>query len=193
MAWVSAMVARKAVQAAQFVSVALIVTSPLQAAPCVNLEAARKASYTPYIELVVDDIKAIDRGRGDAAFTASMNELSSTYARGATAGSAGDVRKLIGIGLFTAMASNAEPLDVTFKLVCESAKKLLPPRNVLDPLACAVIAVDRSRRQAPANRQLANDMIELARSTLASDPDPVSARNAFAAISQPVLQCLSQP
>src|ERR1700676_634768 len=103
------MVDSKVARVAPFVGVVLIVTSPLHAAPCVNLEAARQASYTPYIQLVVDDIKSIDRSKGDAAFNASMTELSNTYTRGATAGSAGDVRRLIGIGLFTAMASNAEP------------------------------------------------------------------------------------
>jgi hypothetical protein len=44
--------------------------------------------------------------------------------------------------------------DVSFKLVCESAKKHLPPVNVHDPLICAVIAVDRLWLNDPANRSL---------------------------------------
>jgi hypothetical protein len=100
---------------------------------------------------------------------------------------------LIGIGLFTALAVNAQPLDVTFKLACESANGNCLPRNVIDPLTCAVIAVDRSRLNKPANRQIASEMIELAKSNLTSDPNSTAAHDLFAMISQSVMSCLSQP
>jgi hypothetical protein len=187
------MVARAAAQIAQLASICLIASSPSNARSCVNFDAARKASYVPYIQLVLGDIESIKRGRGDADFNAAIGELGNTYARGANFGDNVAIRKLIGIGLFTAMVANTEPLDVTFRLACESAKQQLPPRNVLDPLICAVIAVDRSRGDKPANRPLATDMIELAKSNLASDPNATAARTLFATVSGPVMSCLSQP
>jgi hypothetical protein len=168
----------------------LATSPPAIAAPCPNFDDTRKAAYLPYIQLVLGDLRAIDRSRGDAAFNAAMNNLSTKYASGKTAE---DVRKLIGIGLFNAMAAKAEPADATFTLACQSARNKLPPVNVLDPLACAVIALDRSRNAKPENRRIANEMIELARQNLATDPDPASARAAVAAVSGSVLGCLAEP
>ena len=169
--------------------ISLALSRAAVAAPCPNFDATREIAYSPYIQLVLADLRAIDRSKGDAAFNAGMNALSTKYARGATAG---DVRKLIGIGLFNAMATKAEPVEATFGLACQSAKNKLPPVNVLDPLACAVIAVDRSRKDVPANRKLATEMVELAKQNLGTDPDPASAREAYAAVAPSVLSCLAQ-
>jgi hypothetical protein len=164
--------------------------SPALATPCANFDDTRNVAYMPYIKLVVGDLRAIDRSKGDAAFNAAVNALSAKYASGNTAE---DVRKLIGIGLFNAMAAKAEPAKAAFDLVCRSARNQLPPVNVLDPLACAVIALDRSRREDPNNRRTANEMIELARKNLNTDPDPASAREGFAAVTGAVLACLAEP
>jgi hypothetical protein len=162
------------------------------AAGCLIFDAARNAAYVQYIRLVVDEVKS-SIGKGDAAVNASVQELSSKYAGLANVGDVVAVRKLIGLGLFTTFAANREPLDVTFKLACESARKHLPPVNVLDPLTCAVIAVDRSRLNEPANQKLAKEMIEMARSNLESDKNGAGARNLFETTSQAVLSCLPQP
>jgi hypothetical protein len=75
-------------------------------------------------------MRTIDQRKGDAAFNAAIGEPGNTYARGATAGDGAAVRKLIGIGLFTAMAADTEPLDAPFRLACESAKsQTLTPRT----------------------------------------------------------------
>jgi len=167
----------------------LIVSTRALAAPCASFDDTRSAAYLPYIHLVLGDIRAIDRSKGDAAFNAGMNALSNKYSQGKTAE---DVRKLIGIGLFNAMAAKAEPAEATFTLVCQSARNKLPPPNVLDPLACAVVALDRSRNEVPINRRTANEMIELAKQNLTVDPDPPSARAAFATVTGAVLSCLAQ-
>jgi hypothetical protein len=148
-------------QIAAAISLLLAASQSLLAGACVNFDATRSTSYAQYIRLVADDIKSIERGKGDAAFNASIQELSSRYARMATAGDAGAVRKLIGIGLFTTFSANREPLD--------------------------------ARLDNPANRQLAKEMIEVARGNLASDQNRAGARNLFESISQVVLSCLSQP
>jgi hypothetical protein len=114
-----------------------LIPQPVTAAGCLNFDAARNASYVQYIRLVVDEVKSSIAGKGDAALNASIQELSGKYAGLANAGDVVAVSKLIGLGLFTTFAANREPLDVTFKLACESAKKHLPPANVLDPLTCA--------------------------------------------------------
>jgi len=176
--------------AAALLCIAMTVSSQALAAPCANFDDTRNVAYMPYIRLVLGDLRAIDRSKGDAAFNAGMNALSNKYSRGNTAE---DVRKLIGMGLFNAMAAKAEPAEATFELACQSARNKLPPVNVLDPLACAVIAIDRSRKEAPVNRRIANEMIELAKQNLQTDPDPASAREAFAAVTGSVLACLSQP
>ena len=184
------MAVRKAWRVARLLNLSLVLSTSALAAPCANFDDTRNAAYLPYIQLVLGDIRAIDRSRGDGAFNTAMNALSTKYARGTTAE---DVRKVIGIGLFNAMAAKAEPAEATFTLACQSARNKLPPVNVLDPLACAVIALDRSRRENPANRRVANEMIELARQNLGVDPDPASARVAVAAVAGSVLGCLAQP
>ena len=180
----------KAKRIVALLSVTMMASSPALAAPCPGFDDTRNVAYMPYIRLVLGDLRAIDRSRGDAAFNAALNALSAKYAAGNTAE---DVRKLIGIGLFNAMAAKAEPAKATFDLVCRSARNKLPPVNVLDPLACAVIALDRSRNEDSVNRRTANEMIELAKKDLDIDPDPASAREAFAAVTGSVLACLSQP
>ena len=184
------MIIAKSGRTAALVGIALVASPPAIAAPCPNFDDTRNAAYLPYIQLVLGDLRAIDRSRGDAAFNAAMNNLSTKYASGKTAE---DVRKLIGLGLFNAMAAKAEPAEATFTLACQSARNKLPPVNVLDPLACAVIALDRSRKEKPENRRIANEMLELARKNLDTDPDPASARNAVAAVSGSLLSCLAQP
>jgi hypothetical protein len=175
---------------ASVVSLLFIIPRSGIAAGCLNFDAARNASYVQYIRLVADEVKSAT-GNGNVAFNASIQELSNKYSRLASAGDVVAVRKLIGLGLFTTFAANREPLDVTFKLACEAARRHLPPVNVLDPLTCAVIAVDRSRLNDPANQQLARDMIELARGNLESDKNGIGARNLLESTSQAVLSCLS--
>ncbi len=184
------MSSRKTKPVAALLCAAMMMSSPAFAAPCANFDTTRNVAYMPYIKLVVGDLRAIDRSKGDAAFNAGMNALSAKYAAGNTAE---DVRKLIGIGLFNAMAAKAEPAKATYDLACRSARNKLPPVNVLDPLACAVIALDRSRKEDPINRRTANEMIELAKKNLDTDPDPASAREAFAAVTGSVLSCLAEP
>ena len=118
---------------------------------------------------MLGDLRALDRSRGDAAFNAAVNALANKYSRGNTAE---DVRKVIGIGLFNAMAAKGEAADSTFQLACRSARNKLPPVNVLDPLACAVIAIDRTRKDLPANKQIANEMLELGQTRI-SVPIPI--------------------
>jgi len=183
------MVPGKVRQVAALLSVSLVVTPPAFAAPCVNFDDTRNAAYLPYIQLVLGDLRAIDRSKGDAAFNAAVNALANKYSRGNTAE---DVRKVIGIGLFNAMAIKGEPAETTFQLACRSARNKLPPVNVLDPLACAVIAIDRKRKDLPANKQIANEMLELARQNLGVDPDPASARAAILAVSGGVIGCLGE-
>jgi len=184
------MVFGKARQTAALLSIFLSCGPPAFAAPCANFADTRNAAYMPYIQLVIGDLRAIDRSKGDAAFNAAINALANKYSRGNTAE---DVRKVIGIGLFNAMAAKAEPAETTFQLACRSARNKLPPVNVLDPLACAVIAIDRSRKELPANKQIANDMLELAKQNLGVDPDPGSARADVMAVSGGVIGCLGEP
>jgi hypothetical protein len=106
-------------------------------------------------------------------------------------GDARAVRLLIGLGLYTAIATNKEPLDVTFKLACEAAKRGLAPRNVADPLTCAVIALYGSRWDNAVNRALAKEMFELAKTNLASDPDPVDAGNRLEIAAPIIEKCAS--
>jgi hypothetical protein len=184
------MIANMAKGPAVLLSVALITGNPAFAAPCVNFDDTRNAAYMPYIQLVLGDLRTIDRSKGDAAFNTAVNALANKYSRGNTAE---DVRKVIGIGLFNAMAVKGEPAETTFQLACRSARNKLPPVNVLDPLACAVIAIDRTRKDLPANRKTANDMLELAKQNLAVDPDPSTARAAVMAVSGGVIGCLGEP
>lgn len=167
----------------------LLATHQAGAGACDSFTSARNAAYSPYIRGVLDEVKSIQNTNGGATFDAALGDLGNRYARLATGGDSGAVRKLIGLGLFTAFAAKTEPLETTFKLTCESAKKLLPPKNVADPLACAVIALDGTRRANPANRTLAKDMVDVAKSNLMADPNLAGAQQLFDAVAPTVLSC----
>jgi hypothetical protein len=111
------------------------------------------------------------------------------YEQFTRAGDLNSLRKLVALGLFTATAAKREPLDVTFKLVCELAKNPPSPENVIDPLICATIALDGARRDDAANRAMALAMIDRARKNLATDHDPAGARYLFETISPIVAAC----
>ena len=159
------------------------------AATCENIEKAREAAYFPYVRLVSDEISEARKNDGTAPINTIINRLANKYEQFTRAGDLVSLRKLVAIGLFTAMAARKEPLDVTFKLVCELARKPQPPENVIDPLLCATIAVYGARRDDAANRALALGMIDRARKNLATDRDPAGAKYLFETISPIVAVC----
>jgi hypothetical protein len=168
----------------------LVAVRPCFAQSCDDFNKTRDAVYAISSRIVFEDVKAIEKGKGDAAYSAALDSLAQGYARKLAAGDTIALRKLIGIGLFTAFAGNREPLDVTFRLACELAKRPLPSPNVLDPLTCAVIALHGSRRAGSANRSLAKDMVELAKTNLPSDPNGAAAKKLFDDVSPVILSCL---
>jgi hypothetical protein len=105
------------------------------------------------------------------------------------AGDLTSLRKLVALGLFTATAAKREPLDATFKLVCGLAKHPEAPKNVLDPLVCATIAVDGARREDAGNRAMALAMTESAKKNLSADHDPAGAKFLVETISPIVTTC----
>ena len=144
-------------------------------AGCDISDKVRYAAYRPFLQIAIDETTAVYKKNDNYSFNAASDELVKKNAPLLKVGDARAVRLLIGLGLFTAGATNKEPLDVTFKLTCEAAKRSLSPRNVGDPLACAVIALYGSRRDNAANRALAKEMLGLAKNNLAIDPDPADA------------------
>ena len=156
---------------------------------CKEFSAARNHAYIPYIRGVTEDVKMIASSNPGANFDPAMKELASGYERKAATGDVSALRKLIGIGLFSAFAAKREPLEVTFKLTCEAAKKGLPPQNVLDPLACAVIALDGSRQQSSANISLARSMIDIAKVNLSVDSDRAGAQKLFDTLVPLIQRC----
>lgn len=170
----------------------LLASSSADAA-CNNFETARNAAYVPYIRLVSDEITAAQKSDGGTPINAAINRLAAKYDQYMRVGDLSALRKLIALGLFTAFAAKREPPEASFKLVCELAKKPLPPENVIDPLVCATIALDGSRRDDAANRSMARDMIDRAKKNLATDRDPAAARGLFDTIAPVVLACAAAP
>lgn len=161
-------------------------------AACDNFEAARKAAYFNYAKLVVDGIKEAQKSEGGTPINTVINQLAHKYEQFARAGDEQALRKLIGLGLFTAIAANREPLDVTLNLACGMAKRQPPPENVLEPLACATIVVDGSHRENPANRSTARAMVDLAKKNLTTDHSPAGARSLFDTIAPIITACASE-
>jgi hypothetical protein len=148
-------------------AVTLAGLAPASAAPfCDGFEPVRDRLYATYIGLVMEDLRGIDGADGDRALNERVAELSQAYVRKAAFGDMIYLRKLIGIGLFTAASTQHEPLERTFKLVCDVAQRA---PNVLDPLTCAAIALDRARRSEADNRALARRMVEYARGKVDED------------------------
>lgn len=183
------MTVKRLVQTIQAAGLLLLASQAEGLGACDNFDAARKAAYFPYITGVSDEITAAQKNSSGASINTVIGDLSNTYLQHARAGDGNAVRKLIGLGLFTAYAAKQEPLDVTFKLVCESAKQRMPPINVADPLACATIALDGTRRANAENRTLAKDMITLARSNLTTDRDTAGAKKLFDTVANTALAC----
>jgi hypothetical protein len=167
----------------------IVFWQPAGAQTCKDFAAGRKSTYALYSTLVLDDVRAIQKGQD---INAAIGALATKYV--VMVKSTGDpaaFRKLIALGLLTALSSDKEPQEATFKLVCSAAK--LPPPNVLDPLTCAVVALDGSRRNTIANRTLAKAMVEVAKKNLARDSKPAAAQKLFDEISPFVLSCASRP
>ena len=163
---------------------------PCEAA-CDNFDQARGVAYLPFMLIARDEIKAVQKRNDNDSFQAAIEELTKNNVPLLKVGDPRAVRLLIGLGLFTAQGANKEPLDVTFKLACEAAKRGLTPRNVADPLACAAIALHGSRRDNAANRTLAREMIDLAKANLAIDPDPADAKHRFEIVAPMIGSCSS--
>jgi hypothetical protein len=159
---------------------------------CENFDRARQATYPQYARFVLDDVEAIRKGNADASFGAALENLGRTFARSASAGDLVAVRKLIGLGLFTATAAQASPPEITFRLVCELARRQLEPPHALDPLTCAVIAVDGARQSDERNRSLAKQMIDLAHAEVVVDRNGLVARKMFDEVAPIVLRCADQ-
>jgi hypothetical protein len=154
--------------------------APARAADsCDGMMHARETTYLWYARFVLDDVKAIPKNDPNAPFGAAMEALGRTYARTARFGDIIALRKLIGLGLFTASAAHAPPPEGTFKLICELARRAPQPGLTLDPLTCAVVAVDGARRNDGRNRALARQMIDLARTRLAGDQNGPAAQKLF--------------
>ena len=172
--------------------IALLIASHFPcAAACDISDNARYAAYRPFLQVTTDEITAVYKKNDNYSFNAASEELTKKNVPLLKVGDAWAVRLLIGLGLFTAVATNKEPLDVTFKLACEAAKRGLAPRNVADPLTCAVIALYGSRRDNAVNRALAIDMLELAKTNLASDVDPADARHRLEIVAPVIKDCAS--
>jgi hypothetical protein len=168
-------------------------TAPGRSAePCADIERARQSTYVPFAKLIVDDVNAIRKSTPSASFNAALQTLSGTYARAARFGDMLALRKLIGLGLFTAYAAHTAPPETTFKLVCELARRSPQPALTLDPLTCAVVAIDGARRDDQRNRELANQMLDLAKGRMASDPNGPAAHALFDGILPIVAACSAE-
>lgn len=159
------------------------------AATCEPFEKARDAAYHTYTGLVLDELSAARKSDPSVSVNTVIDGMVRKYEQATRAGDLVALRKLIAIGLLTATAAKREPLDVTFKLVCQLAKHPEAPKNVLDPLACATIAVDGARRENVENRATALAMIESANKNLPADQNPAGAKFLIETISPIVTAC----
>jgi hypothetical protein len=172
-------------------SVIALATATARAADesCQSLERARQLTYAQYGKLILDDFHAVEKESPNGSTNAVLGRLEASYKRGISAGDMSALRKLVGLGLFAAVAARVPPRDATFRLVCELAKGDVRPALTLDPLTCGVIAVDGARQFEPANRALAKNMIDLAATRIEGDPNREIARRVFDEISAIVARC----
>ena len=185
------MVAKRIGPSVTLISALLIASHFPCSAACEISDKARYAAYRPFLQITTDEVTAVYKKNDNYSFNAASEELTKKNVPLLKVGDARAVRLLIGLGLYTAIATNKEPLDVTFKLACEAAKRGLAPRNVADPLTCAVIAVYGSRRDNAVNRALAKEMLELAKTNRASDPDPADAGYRLEIVAPIIENCAS--
>src|SRR5206468_2345973 len=114
----------------------------------------------------------IQKESADTPPTAVLEKMEASYKRQVSFGDMVALRKLVGLGLYGALAAGAAPRDATFRTVCELAKNGdVRPALMLDPLICAVVAVDGTRESEPRNRALAKEMITLAETRIEGDPN----------------------
>lgn len=159
---------------------------PAFAQSCADFAAARSQIYFIYIGKVAADLRAIP---ADGDHNAAIRDLTAEYTQKAQSGNSVFHQKLIGLGLFLTAGSNADPAEATFKHTCEMAET---SPLVLEPLACAAIALDGARRYLPGNKALAQRMLQRARDNIASDSEGANARRFVDEIA-PVLQaCASE-
>jgi hypothetical protein len=185
------MIAKRIGRSIALINALLIASHFSCAAACDISDNVRYAAYRPFLQIAIDETAEVYKKNDNYSFNAASDELIKKNAPLLKVGDARAVRLLIGLGLFTAGATNKEPLDVTFKLACEAAKRGLSPRNVGDPLTCAVTALYGSRWASAENRTLARQMLELAKTNLASDPDQTDARYRLEIVASIIENCAS--
>jgi hypothetical protein len=137
-----------------------------QAPACSGFPQVKTRLYSLFIVLVADDLRALPNAGDQVALQAGVEALAQSYAEKSRFGDSVYLSKLVGVGLFSAMGLNQEPIGVTFRVVCNMAG--WSPR-VLDPLGCAAIALDGSRRENADNRALARRMVAVAQEKIAED------------------------
>lgn len=185
------MVAKRIGRSVALINALLIASHFPCAAACDISDKARCAAYRPLLQIATDRTAAVQKENGNNSFNAATEELTKKNVQLLKVGDARAVRLLIGLGLFSAIATGKEHLDVTFKLACEAAKRGLAPRNVADPLTRAVIALFGSRRDDAANQALAKEMLEPAKTNLANDPDPADAGYRLKIVAPIIENCAS--
>jgi hypothetical protein len=153
---------------------------------CAGFPQAKDRLYSVYIAMVADDVRAIPGTAGPEQLSSRLEELARSYAARARFGDSVFLQKLIGIGLFTAHGSGQEPVEATFRVACDVAQA---GPMVLEPLTCAAVALEGSRRSHPDNRALARRMVDLARDRIATDRNGVHAQRLVDEIAPILLAC----
>jgi hypothetical protein len=156
---------------------------------CAGFPQVKDRLYSVYTAMVADDVRAILRTEGDEEFHVRVEKLARSYADKARFGDSRYLQRLIGIGLFTAHGSSQEPLEITFRVTCELAHK---GPMVLEPLTCAAIALDGARRTQPNNRELARQMVALARDKIATDRNGANAQTLVDEVAPILLSCTEE-
>ena len=154
---------------------------------CANFAQAKDHLYSVYIGMVAEDVRAIPHADDDKTLRTGLEELAKSYAAKTQFGDIVYLKKLIGIGLFTAYGSNQEPPDGTTRLTCNLART---SPQVLEALTCAAIALDGARRSNPNSNELVRRMVTLAREKIESDRDP-NAQKLVDEVAPVLLGCVS--
>lgn len=142
---------------------------------CARFEAGRNAVYAAAIRTVLPELPQPGQAADVAAFQGDVEKIHAKYEAEARAGDVGALRKLMAVEMFAMQLQRKDAPEPTLAKACALAGAAEKQRVILDPLACAVLSLEGSRKDDPIRRDKAKAMMAAAKAMV---PANANASNA---------------
>ncbi|MCA0425583.1 MAG: hypothetical protein LCH61_20125 [Proteobacteria bacterium] len=142
---------------------------------CARYDLARNAVYAAEVRTIIPEMPQPGQFKNGEEFQGSVEKVYAKYETEAKGGDIGAVRKLTAIEMFIMHMAKKDSPEPTMKKACTLATLPEAQRVILDPLACAVLSLEGTRRDDAANRERAKTMMATAMAMVPKDANATHA------------------